>query len=55
MIFLADMRKIEVPQLIFIVEIYKQAAIADGEISHMEDLLAGNGFFDRLVQLSLDI
>ena len=33
-VFLADVRKINVADLIFVVEIYKQIAVTDRDVSH---------------------
>ena len=54
MILLPNMREIDVADLILVVKIDQQAAIADGDISHTAWLLRGDCFFYRGIKLLLD-
>ena len=51
-ILLADVREINVADLIFVVEVDEQAAVADGNVSHRP--VARDRLFDRGVELLLD-
>ena len=53
MVFLSDVRKIDVANLIFVVEVDKQIAVADRDVSH--DLLRGDCGFDSFVEFFLNL